>query len=120
MEVVVLVDNVTSDVIEMTKLFEMMLPESLESDQFMLEELCGGAYKHTDWSEFLSIPQVGIWAEAQTYSRVKAKARKAQSNMDVTNSQNAKTIMSIVEKREGEDVRRVVLTRIPEKEYGNS
>jgi hypothetical protein len=120
MEVVKLIDGVTQSVIKMTELFEMMLPTSLESDQFMLEEMCGGEFKHTDWSEFLSIPQVGIWSEAQTYSRVKAKARKAQSNMDVTNSQNAKTIMSIVEKREGEDVRRVVLTRIPEKEYGDS
>jgi len=124
-EVVQLTDFDTQELkdkyLRMTELFEMALPDSLECDQFALEELMGSSeFRHPDWNEFLNVPQVSIWIEAQTYNRVKAKARKAQSHMDVSNAQSAKAIMSIVEKREGEETKKIVLTRLPEKDYENS
>ena len=107
--------------LRMAELFEMCLPDSLECDQFELTELTGAKeFQHPDWNDFLIVPQVSVWIEAQTYNRIRAKARKAQSTMDVSNSQNAKTIMSIVDKKEGEEAKRIVVTRLPEKDYGNS
>lgn len=97
----------------MADLFEMMLPMSLEQDQFGLVEVAGeGEFGHPDWNEFLALPPVNTWIESQVYGIVKARSRKAQSNMG---SNDAKTLLSIVEKREGDDLKRVVVMRIPDK-----
>lgn len=103
--------------VKMADAFDLMLPDSLESDQFMLANMCGETFNHAQWSEFLNIPQVEVWVESQTYSRVKAKARKAQGTMDMSVGQNAKTILAIVDKKEGDDTKRIVITRIPAKSY---
>lgn len=101
----------------MAELFELMLPMSLEQDQFGLAETADDPdLKHPDWSEFLNLPPVNTWIENQVYSIVKARSRKAQSNMG---SNDAKTLLSIVEKREGDDLKRVVVMRIPDK-YADS